>query len=110
MDFLRRGLAKYPRMSRYTVMLDRARTHERAQRASPAWIPYLADVNTIVFHVPISAFDERLDEDRHINRLGDCFRVWTMICKSKLIAKVFSSSPFVVVLGDAADSGSDRCN
>jgi len=79
-------------MSRYTMMLDRAHTHDRAQRASPAWIPYFADVNAIVFHVPISAFDERLDEDPRTNRLGDCFRVWTMICKSELIAKVFSST------------------
>jgi hypothetical protein len=94
----------------YTMMLARAHIHERAQRASPAWIPYLADANAIVFHVPISAFNERLDEDPRTNRLGDCFRVWTMICKSELIAKVSSLPLSFVVLSDATDRDSDRCN
>ena len=84
------------------MMFDHAFTHEHTQRASLVWILYIADVNVIVFHVPMSAFDEYLGEYTRTNRLEDCFRVWTMIRKPKLIAKVFSST-FVVVLNDAAD-------
>ena len=36
------------------------------QRA--AWLPYFADVHAILFLAPISAFDERLLEDRRVKR------------------------------------------
>ncbi|KAH9986756.1 G-protein alpha subunit-domain-containing protein [Russula compacta] len=58
----------------------------RTQRAS--WVPYLMDVDAIVFHVPIYAFDRRLEEDPSVNRLQDSVNVWTMICASQLIKKV----------------------
>ncbi|KAI0296525.1 guanine nucleotide binding protein, alpha subunit [Multifurca ochricompacta] len=57
----------------------------RTRRAS--WLPYLMDVNAIVFLAPISVFDERLEEDRSVNRLEDSINFWTTICKSKLITK-----------------------
>ncbi|KAJ3526907.1 hypothetical protein NM688_g8198 [Phlebia brevispora] len=56
-----------------------ARTQRRA------WVPYFSDVQAIVFLAPISVFDERLAEDRKINRLQDSFALWDAITKSPLL-------------------------
>lgn len=58
----------------------------RTSRA--AWLPYFTDVHAILFLAPISAFDERLAEDRRVNRLEDSFILWQSICKSELLKKV----------------------
>lgn len=55
----------------------------RTSRA--AWLPYFSDVHAILFLAPISAFDERLVEDRRVNRLEDTFLLWNSIAKSELL-------------------------
>jgi guanine nucleotide-binding protein alpha-1 subunit len=52
-----------------------------------AWTPYFEDVNAIIFLAPISCFDEKLAEDRRVNRLEDSFLLWRAICSSKLLAQ-----------------------
>ncbi|KAJ3537598.1 hypothetical protein NM688_g6657 [Phlebia brevispora] len=56
----------------------------RTQR--PTWFPYFDDCNAIIFLAPISCFDEKLAEDRRVNRLEDSYSLWKMICSSKLLA------------------------
>ncbi|KAI0339147.1 guanine nucleotide binding protein, alpha subunit [Trametopsis cervina] len=56
----------------------------RTQR--PAWFPYFDDCNAIIFLAPISCFDEKLAEDRKVNRLEDSYGLWKMICASRLLA------------------------
>ena len=48
------------------------------------------DVNAIVFHVSISAFNEQLDYEPTY-RLQNDLIVWSTLCQSKLITKVPSS-------------------
>lgn len=55
------------------------------QRA--AWLPYFSDVQAVLFLAPISAFDERLAEDKRVNRLEDSFVLWQSIAKAPLLAK-----------------------
>nr|WBU87318.1 G-alpha-domain-containing protein [Ganoderma boninense] len=57
----------------------------RTQRI--AWYPYFDDCDAIIFLAPISCFDERLVEDRRINRLEDSFMLWKAVASSKLLAK-----------------------
>ena len=57
----------------------------RTQRA--AWTPYFDDCDAIIFLAPISCFDERLAEDRRVNRLEDSFMLWKAVVSSKLLAK-----------------------
>ncbi|RPD63398.1 G-protein alpha subunit [Lentinus tigrinus ALCF2SS1-7] len=57
----------------------------RTQRI--AWYPYFDDCDAIIFLAPISCFDERLAEDRRINRLEDSFMLWKAVASSKLLAK-----------------------
>ena len=52
----------------------------------PALFPYFDDCNAIIFLAPISCFDEKLEEDRRVNRLEDSYSLWKMICSSKLLA------------------------
>ncbi|KAL4065487.1 guanine nucleotide binding protein, alpha subunit [Scleroderma yunnanense] len=51
------------------------------------WAPFFDDVDTIIFFSSISCFDERLSEDRGVNRLEDSFRFWRAICSSRILAK-----------------------
>ena len=44
-------------------------------------------MNAIIFLAPISAFDERLREDRRVNRLEDSFVLWQSLCSLKLLAR-----------------------
>ncbi|KAI0088277.1 guanine nucleotide binding protein, alpha subunit [Irpex rosettiformis] len=57
----------------------------RTMRA--AWLPYFEDVQAILFLAPISCFDERLAEDRSVNRVKDSFILWKSIVGSGLLAK-----------------------
>ncbi|GJE88993.1 guanine nucleotide-binding protein subunit alpha [Phanerochaete sordida] len=57
----------------------------RTQRA--AWFPYFDDCDAIIFLAPISCFDEKLAEDRRVNRLEDSYQLWKMICANKLLSK-----------------------
>ncbi len=52
-----------------------------------AWFPYFDDCDAIIFLAPISCFDEKLAEDRRVNRLEDSYALWKMICSSKLLAR-----------------------
>ncbi|KAI0772348.1 G-alpha-domain-containing protein [Trametes elegans] len=57
----------------------------RTQRI--AWYPYFDDCDAIIFLAPINCFDERLAEDRRINRLEDSYMLWKAVVSSKLLAK-----------------------
>ncbi|OSC96412.1 G-protein alpha subunit [Trametes coccinea BRFM310] len=57
----------------------------RTQRI--AWYPYFDDCDAIIFLAPVSCFDERLAEDRRINRLEDSYMLWKAVVSSKLLAK-----------------------
>ncbi|KAI0342360.1 G-protein alpha subunit [Trametopsis cervina] len=57
----------------------------RSMRA--AWLPYFDDAHAILFLAPISCFNERLSEDRSVNRLKDSFQLWKSIVGSKILAK-----------------------
>jgi len=58
----------------------------RTQRA--AWVPYFDDVTVIIFVVPLSAFNQVLDENTAVNRLFDSFQLWRAICNSKILAGI----------------------
>lgn len=57
----------------------------RSSRA--AWYPYFDDVDAIIFLAPISCFDEKLAEDRRVNRLEDSYLLWKSVCSCKLLAR-----------------------
>ncbi|KIM41875.1 hypothetical protein M413DRAFT_139827 [Hebeloma cylindrosporum] len=57
----------------------------RSSRA--AWYPYFDDVDAIIFLAPISPFDEKLAEDRRVNRLEDSYLLWRSVCSCKLLAR-----------------------
>ncbi|KAF8970665.1 guanine nucleotide binding protein, alpha subunit [Flammula alnicola] len=52
-----------------------------------AWYPYFDDVDAIIFLAPISPFDEKLAEDRRVNRLEDSYLLWRSVCSCKLLAR-----------------------
>ncbi|KAH9851284.1 G-alpha-domain-containing protein [Lenzites betulinus] len=52
-----------------------------------AWYPYFDDCDAIIFLAPINCFDERLAEDRRVNRLEDSYVLWKAVATSKLLAK-----------------------
>ena len=72
-----RAYRLYPRVSRPA-------DHVFTQRA--AWYPYFDDVNAIIFLAPISCFDEKLVEDRRVNRLEDSYLLWQAVCACKWLA------------------------
>ena len=51
------------------------------------WYPYFDDMNAIIFLAPISSFDERLREDRRVNRLEDTYMLWQTLCSLQMLAK-----------------------
>ena len=57
----------------------------RTQRI--AWYPYFDDCDAIIFLAPVSSFDERLSEDRRVNRLEDSFMLWRAVAASRLLAR-----------------------
>ena len=44
-------------------------------------------MNAIIFLAPISCFDEKLAEDRRVNRLEDSFLLWKAVCPNRLLSK-----------------------
>jgi len=57
----------------------------RSSRAR--WYPYFDDVDAIIFLAPISSFDERLREDRRVNRLEDTYMLWQTLCSLQMLTK-----------------------
>lgn len=55
----------------------------RSQRA--AWVPYFDNMDAIIFLVPISAFDQMLEEDSKTNRLQDSVQLWKEVVSNKLL-------------------------
>ncbi len=55
----------------------------RSQRA--AWVPFLDDVQSIIFLAPLSAFDQPLIEDPSTNRLADTFALFTQVVTHPLL-------------------------
>ncbi|KAF7303135.1 hypothetical protein MKEN_01277200 [Mycena kentingensis (nom. inval.)] len=53
-----------------------------------AWAPYFEDINAIIFLAPISAFDQVLAEDSHVNRVEDSLQLWQQVVGNKLLSKV----------------------
>ncbi|KAK2460385.1 hypothetical protein APHAL10511_007550 [Amanita phalloides] len=51
-----------------------------------AWYPYFDDVDAIIFLAPISPFDEKLAEDKRVNRLEDSYLLWRSVCANRLLA------------------------
>jgi hypothetical protein len=75
----------------------------RTQRS--AWVPFFDDgvsahifhsmrvrfllsVNAILFLAPISAFDQRLEEDPNVSRIEDSMLLWREICRNRLLMNV----------------------
>ncbi|KAG2005659.1 heterotrimeric G protein alpha subunit [Coprinopsis cinerea AmutBmut pab1-1] len=52
-----------------------------------AWYPYFDDVDAIIFLAPISPFDEKLAEDKRVNRLEDSYLLWRSVCACKLLSR-----------------------
>jgi guanine nucleotide-binding protein subunit alpha len=44
-------------------------------------------MDAIIFLAPISSFDERLREDRRVNRLEDTYMLWQTLCSLQILAK-----------------------
>ncbi|KAJ7146153.1 guanine nucleotide binding protein, alpha subunit [Mycena epipterygia] len=57
----------------------------RSSRA--AWYSYFDDCDAIIFLAPVSCFDEKLAEDRRVNRLEDSYMLWKSVCACKLLAR-----------------------
>lgn len=51
------------------------------------WSSYFDDMNAIIFLAPISCFDEKLAEDRRVNRLEDSFLLWKAVVSNKILAR-----------------------
>lgn len=49
---------------------------------------FILSVNAILFLAPISAFDQRLEEDTRIYRIEDSMLLWREICRNKLLVNV----------------------
>jgi guanine nucleotide-binding protein subunit alpha len=52
-----------------------------------AWVPYFDDATAVIFLAPISAFDQFLDEDPHVNRIHDSLQLFGLICSNNLLKK-----------------------
>ncbi|KAJ7153475.1 guanine nucleotide binding protein, alpha subunit [Mycena crocata] len=57
----------------------------RSSRA--VWYSYFDDCDAIIFLAPVSCFDEKLAEDRRVNRLEDSYMLWKSVCACKLLAR-----------------------
>ena len=44
-------------------------------------------MDAIIFLAPISSFDERLREDRRVNRLEDTYILWQTLCSLQILGK-----------------------
>lgn len=54
---------------------------------TPALLIDTLSVNAIIFLAPISCFDEKLAEDRRVNRLEDSYLLWRSVVACKLLSK-----------------------
>lgn len=52
------------------------------------WPPFFEHINAIIFLAPINCFDERLPEDRKVNRLEDTVALWKFLCNNKVLKNV----------------------
>jgi len=52
------------------------------------FIYFILSVNAILFLAPISAFDQRLEEDPRVYRIEDSMLLWREICRNKLLINV----------------------
>ncbi|EIW63048.1 G-protein alpha subunit [Trametes versicolor FP-101664 SS1] len=68
---------------------------QRSQRAS--WASYFEDVNAMMFLCPMSGFNQRLSEDKSVNRLYDSMELWETVCRNKLLGK----ATFILLLNKA---------
>ncbi|KAJ7730661.1 guanine nucleotide binding protein, alpha subunit [Mycena maculata] len=57
----------------------------RSSRA--VWYSYFDDCDAIIFLAPVSCFDEKLAEDKRVNRLEDSYMLWKSVCACKLLAR-----------------------
>jgi len=48
----------------------------------------LLPVDAILFLAPVSAFDQRLEEDPRMYRIEDSMHLWREICRNKLLINV----------------------
>ncbi|KAJ7211163.1 guanine nucleotide binding protein, alpha subunit [Mycena pura] len=79
------------------------------------WYSYFDDCDAIIFLAPVSCFDEKLAEDRRVNRLEDRYMLWKSVCSCKLLAGTqLSSTNAKLVRGakirDSVPSFGDRRN
>ncbi|KAF7297279.1 hypothetical protein MIND_00961100 [Mycena indigotica] len=51
------------------------------------WYSYFDDCDAIIFLAPVSCFDEKLAEDKRVNRLEDSYMLWKSVCSCKLLAR-----------------------
>ena len=56
----------------------------RSSRAS--WAPFFDDMDAIIFLAPISVFDEKLIEDKSVNRLQDSYELWKQVATNAVLA------------------------
>lgn len=82
---IRRGGRADQRTSSFRLLSALSSEGLLVQRS--AWLPFFDDVDAILFLAPISCFDERLAEDRRVNRLKDSVILWKSIVASKLLEK-----------------------
>lgn len=62
-------------------------SHYGCSRQRAHWYPYFDDMDAIIFLAPISSFDERLREDRRVNRLEDTYMLWQTLCSLQMLSK-----------------------
>ncbi|KAJ3389513.1 guanine nucleotide-binding protein subunit alpha [Lobulomyces angularis] len=53
-----------------------------------AWISFFDDVHSIIFIVAISSYDQKMEEDKHCNRMVDAINLFGSIAESPLLEKV----------------------
>ncbi|KAF7365487.1 putative G protein alpha chain [Mycena venus] len=75
---------KNPRLQSWTVY----DVDDSTMRRAGTWVQFFDEVEAIVFLVPISTFDEVLEENPEVNRLEDSLNRWKALCSNKLLASV----------------------
>ncbi|RWS25947.1 guanine nucleotide-binding protein G(o) subunit alpha 1-like protein [Leptotrombidium deliense] len=67
---------------------------QRSERKK--WIHYFADVTAIIFCVPMSEYDQALQEDIKTNRLQDSLKLFDSICNNKWL----NDTPIILFLNN----------
>lgn len=52
------------------------------------WAQFFSDATAIIFLAPISAFNERLQEDPSVNKVTDSLQIWDQVTSSPLLQRV----------------------